>query len=266
MLGISIFGAGGRMGEAITQEILTNYRNKVALISGLESPNSKRIGKNIPGTGIIILSSASLDKALKNVDTTINFTTPEAEIQNIPKIAQAKKDIILGTTGFTSEQMKIIEDSIVKNKVSAVISPNFSPLVNTQMLLTKKASEILAPLGYDVGLIEEHHTGKKDSPSGTAKKLANIIISTKAANKINYRSEGLKAKEKGELDIGVLRLGGTAGQHEVRIVGTHGRLVIESLMYNRADFAKGAIDAALWLQKNRKPGKIFSMEDVLGIK
>jgi len=66
--------------------------------------------------------------------------------------------------------------------------------------------------------------------------------------------------------MAVLRLGGTAGAHDVRIVGPHGRLEINTLMYDRSDFARGAIEAALWLQKNRKPGKTFGMEDMLGLK
>ena len=267
MLRICIFGAAGRMGQTIAAECLSGYAGKIKIVSGVDAPNSPGVGKTF-ADGAKIFSSNEIDKALKEVDCTLNFTAPEAEVQNVPKIVALGKNIVVGTTGLTEEQIKTIRQTIEKSKVAAVISPNFSPLVNAQMLLTRRASEILAPLGYDFAIVEEHHTGKKDAPSGTAKKLAQLISNStnSAPKKLVFRQEGLKAKERGELDMAALRLGGSAGQHEVRIVGPAGRLTIESLMYSRADFAKGAIESALWLQKNAKAGKIFSMEDILNLK
>ncbi len=256
MLKICMVGAMGRMGQAILYEAMTNYKDEVQFVSGVDKEAC-----DLCGTAVF--PSEKMDEAVKDAEVTINFTHADAEAENVKKIANAGKDIVIGTTGLSNEQLKEIETAIYDAGVSAVIAPNFSPLVNTQMFLAKRAAQILAPLGYDFGIIEEHHTGKKDSPSGTAKALARSVIEGDGPSRENYWKEEKREKQKGELDMGVMRLGGSPGQHEVRIVGKHGRLVIETLMYTRADFAKGAIEAAVWLKENRKPGKIFEMRDIL---
>jgi len=197
-----------------------------------------------------IVSSSELEKALANAQIAISFTSPDAEVQNVPKIAAMKRDFVIGTTGMNEDQLAKVRTAIATNGVSAVIAANFSPLVNVQINPAKKAASLLAPLGYEFGIVEEHHSAKKDAPSGTAKKIIAAVGGARIAPQ----------------NISALRLGGTPGQHELRIVGAHGRLTLESLMYSRADFAKGALEAALWLQKNRKPGKIFGMEDILNLR
>jgi len=267
MLRVCIFGAGGRMGRAVAAEALAGYRERVKIVSAVERPNSPDVGKTVPGTDVLILSSEGIEDALKaGVDVVVSFSAPNADAAYAPRIAARGIDLVIGTTGFAEEQLRMIEDGVRKSKASAVIAPNFSPLVNTQFYLTREAAKILAPYGYDYGIVEEHHVMKKDAPSGTAKKLAREIIGMGAAKEVAYRGEGLREKVRGELDMAVLRLGGTAGEHEVRIVGQHGRLTIGTLMYSRSDFARGALEAALWLQKNRKPGRIFGMEDVMGLR
>ncbi|MEM3030667.1 MAG: 4-hydroxy-tetrahydrodipicolinate reductase [Candidatus Micrarchaeia archaeon] len=267
MLRICVFGAGGHMGRAVAAEALASYSDRIKIVSALERPNAPELGKSVPGTDVIILSSEGLEEALKvGVDCVVSFSAPNADAAYAPRIAAKGIDLVIGTTGFAEEQLRAIEEGVRRSRASAVIAPNFSPLVNAQFYLTREAAKILAPYGYDYGIIEEHHVMKKDAPSGTAKKLAREIVGVGAAREIVYRGEGLRERVKGELDMAVLRLGGTAGEHEVRVVGQHGRLTIGTLMYNRSDFARGALEAALWLQKNRKPGKIFSMEDVMGLK
>lgn len=261
---ICVFGASGRMGREIIREAKTNYEDRVKIIGGVVSNHSEFINSLIDG--IPIFSRDEMEKVVKEADICISFTTPKAELENIPNICALKKDMVVGTTGIGNEEMEKIRNVISENGVSAVFSPNFSPLVNAQLFIVRKAAQLLGAIGYDFGIIEEHHTKKRDAPSGTAKKLANDILSLTSLKRAVYRNESMGAKEKGDLDIGVLRLGGTPGAHEVRIVGAHGRLVIETLMYSRAEFAKGAIDAALWLQKNREPGRIFGMEDILGLR
>jgi 4-hydroxy-tetrahydrodipicolinate reductase len=270
MLRICIVGAAGRMGRAVAAEALA-YAERMRVVSGVETDASPFVGRYITAAGIAdagearIYGASRLADALQEADATISFSAPEAEAQNVPKIVALGKMMVIGTTGMSAEQMQAVKDAIAKSRSSAVISPNFSPLVNVQMALAKRATQLLAPLGYDFGVVEEHHTGKKDAPSGTAKKIAEGIAAAGGPSKATYRSEGLQPKQKGELDMAVLRLGGTAGEHEVRIVGAHGRLVIETLMYSRSDFAKGAIEAALWLERNAQAGRVFGMEDILKI-
>lgn len=268
MLRICIVGAAGRMGRAVASEAFA-YAERMRIASGIETDSSPFVGKYITATGIAdageakIYGASRLADALRDADATISFSSPEAEAQNVPKIAALGKKMVIGTTGMSAEQMAAVRNAISQSKSSAVISPNFSPLVNVQMALAKRAAQLLAPLGYDFGVVEEHHTGKKDAPSGTAKKIAEGIAAAGGPGRVAYRGEGLQPKQKGELDMAVLRLGGTAGAHEVRIVGAHGRLVIETLMYSRSDFAKGAVEAALWLERNAQAGRVFGMEDIL---
>ncbi|MEM3399527.1 MAG: 4-hydroxy-tetrahydrodipicolinate reductase [Candidatus Micrarchaeia archaeon] len=264
ILRVCILGATGRMGSAVAAEINSNYKGRVEIVAGVTAEPFEK-GAKVAGTNAPLYPPSELSKAIADADCTISFTTPEAEASNVPVIAAAGKNIVIGTTGMNEAQLSTVRKAIERSKGCAVIASNFSPLVNTQIYLAKRAAEILGPLGYDFGIIEEHHTGKKDAPSGTAKTMANMVIGAKACDKVIYRKEEMRVKEKGELDMCVLRLGGTPGQHELRVVGKHGRLIIESLMYSRSEFASGAIQSALWLAKNGKPGRIYGIAEILGI-
>jgi 4-hydroxy-tetrahydrodipicolinate reductase len=249
------------MGTAVAQEAAA-YADRIKIVSGIARDET---GRRIAGTNATVYSENDLKSALEQADFTMHFSSPQADEALVPRIAALGKNMVVGTTGFSEHQMNAIRAAIEENKVSAVIAPNYSPLVNAQFILAKRAAEILAPLGYEFGVVEEHHSGKKDSPSGTAKKIAKAVAEASGGKTLRYRAEEVKQKEKNELDMGVLRLGGTPGLHELRVVGAHGRLTIESLMYSRLDFAKGALEALLWLSRNKQPGRIFGMENVLGL-
>ncbi|MBI5159160.1 hypothetical protein HY992_03500 [Candidatus Micrarchaeota archaeon] len=237
------------MGLVVASEIAKNYVGRVKITSAVDAPNSPLAGKLVPGTGVRVSAPSKLGEALKQADCVISFATPEAEAENIEAVTKAGKNIVVATTGFSEQQRKTIEKAIFSSSSSAVISPNFSPLVNVQFFLSRIAAEKLASLGYEFGVLDEHHSAKKDSPSGTAKKIVAELEKGGAKN----------------VQVHAFRLGGTPGIHDVHVVGANGRLSINSLMYNRADFARGAIEAALWLEKNKKKGKIFGMDDLLGL-
>ncbi|MBI5229089.1 4-hydroxy-tetrahydrodipicolinate reductase [Candidatus Micrarchaeota archaeon] len=265
MLKVCLVGVCGKMGSTIAGETL-NYKDRVKVVSGVDVACSDFAAKSFNALGARVFTPTGLEEALREADMSINFSTPAAEIELVPRIARAGKNIVLGTTGFSEEQTQRIREEIVKNGVSAVISPNFSFLVNTQFYLAQKACELIGNKGYEFGIVEEHHSGKKDSPSGTAKKLAKIISDATGGKKLKFRGEEIGVKEKNDLEMGTLRLGGNPGQHELRIAGPYGKLSIETQMFSRSEFAKGAIESALWLEKNVERGKIFGMEDVLGLR
>ncbi len=238
------------MGQVVASEILKNYVGRVKIVSAVDGVDSPLINKTVPGTDVLIMAPGGLETALKEADCVISFALPQAEAENVPRIAKAGRNMVIATTGFSEQQTKTINEAINTSKSCAVISPNFSPLVNVQFYLARIAAQKLAPLGYEFGLLDEHHSAKKDAPSGTAKKIVQEL-----------EEGGAK-----QTQVYAFRLGGTPGEHEVRIVGANGRMKIATLMYNRADFARGAIEAALWLQKNGKKGKIYGMQEILGIK
>jgi 4-hydroxy-tetrahydrodipicolinate reductase len=263
MLKLCIAGAAGRMGNAIINEATSKGHQ---IVGAIEATNSPCTGKTFRELGIAnsdtkIMSSDRISEALRDADVYLSFTTPEAEVVNIPIVANLGKRIILGTTGFTPEQNCQVVNSM-SGKVPAVFSPNYSVGVN---ILFKLAEALKAfPPGYDFSITEIHHAGKKDAPSGTAKKLGEIIANTHGYTKVVSGREGISPREVGELEITALRAGGVPGMHDLIVAGPYEMLRIEHIAFSRNVFAQGAVYAAEWLNKKNDP-KVFSMADVLAL-
>ena len=263
MLKFCVAGAAGRMGNAIVSEATSKGHQ---IVGAIEAPNTSAIGKtlkelNITNSDTKILSSDELSEAAKDADVYISFTLPAAEVLNIPKIANLGKRIILGTTGFTPEQNRQVINEM-SGKVPAVFSPNYSVGVN---ILFKLAEALKAfPAGFDFSLSEIHHTGKKDAPSGTAKKLEQILSQTRNYTKTVYGREGISPRQPAELESVAIRAGGVPGIHDVIVAGPYEMLRIEHIAFSRNVFAQGAVYAAEWLSKQNEP-RVFNMADVLGL-
>jgi 4-hydroxy-tetrahydrodipicolinate reductase len=263
MLKLCVAGAAGRMGAAIIQEA---QAKGISTVGAIESPNNPAVGKTLRELGISdqdteILSSEQLTTALADADVFISFTAPAADLVNIPIVVNQGKRIILGTTGFTAEQNRTIINAM-NGKVPAVFSPNYSVGVN---IFFKIAEELNAfPEGFDFSINELHHNGKKDAPSGTAKKLGEIISNIRGYTKTVTGREGISPRQPDELEITSLRAGGSAGVHDLIVVGPHEMLKIEHTAFSRDVFAQGAVFAAEWLSKQDTP-KVYSMADVLGL-
>ena len=263
MLKLCVAGAAGRMGNAIISEATAKGHQ---IVGAIEAPNAPAIGKslrdlNIANSDTKILSSDRLSEALRDADVYISFTMPAAELANIPTVANLGKRIILGTTGFNPEQNRQIIASM-SDKVPAVFSPNYSVGVN---ILFKLAEALkVFPAGYDFSLSEIHHTGKKDAPSGTAKKLEQILSKARNYSKTVYGREGISPRQPTELESVAIRAGGVPGIHDIIVAGPYEMLRIEHTAFSRNVFAQGAVVAAEWLSKQNEP-KVFSMADVLGL-
>jgi len=261
MISVCIAGATGRMGRALLKEAINkNYQ----IVGAVESPNNVNIGKSLREVGLCssdikLMSSADLSESIKNADVYITFTTPEAEVSNLPIVAEMGKRIVMGTTGFSNEQMEKILET-VSNKIPVVFSPNFALGVNLLFKLIKNCNTF--PSEYDFSITEIHHTGKKDAPSGTAKELSRIVSSFKDYTKHIYGREGLSSRKSDELEISSLRAGGVPGIHNVVIAGPYEMIRIEHTTFSRSVFAQGALYAVEWIYKQSKSG-IYSMEDVL---
>ena len=263
MFRFCVAGAAGRMGNAIITEAIA----KGHVIAGAtEAPNAPCIGKSLAELGIVnsdtkILSSDKLSEAVRDADVYVSFTTPAAELINIPIVANLGKRIILGTTGFNPEQNRQLVAAMT-DKVPVVFSPNYSVGVN---ILFKMVESLKAfPQGYDFSLSEIHHTGKKDAPSGTAKKLEQIVSQTRNYTKTVYCREGISPRQPAELESVAIRVGGVPGIHDVIVAGPYEMLRLEHTAFSRNVFAQGAVFAAEWLSKQNEP-KVFSMADVLGL-
>ncbi|MGE5197574.1 MAG: 4-hydroxy-tetrahydrodipicolinate reductase, partial [Deltaproteobacteria bacterium] len=175
-------------------------------------------------------------------DVFVDFTTPEASQANLDYVARYKKALVLGTTGFSNEQLNKIEE--VSKVVPIVFSPNMSVGVN---VLFSVLPEIAARLGPDYGIeiVEAHHRAKKDAPSGTAKKMGQILADT----------------TRREIPTHAVRLGDIVGDHTVIFCGNSERIEIKHQAHSRDLFAVGALKAAKWIA-GKTPG-LYSMQDVL---
>jgi 4-hydroxy-tetrahydrodipicolinate reductase len=251
------------MGNAIIQEATTKG---FQIVGAVEAQGNTAIGKSLKQLGIAnsdtcIVGPDMLCDAVSNADVYITFTSPAAEVLNLPHVAKLGKRIVLGTTGFTEEQNQQIRKA-VEGKVPAVFSPNYSVGVN--MLF--KLAEILKafPQEYNFSITEIHHTAKKDAPSGTAMKLGEIISGIRGYTTTVHGREGNSLRKPDELEIAALRAGGVPGIHDLIVAGPYEMLKIEHIAFSRNVFAQGAVFASEWLSRQNNPG-IYSMATVLGL-
>ena len=273
---VGVAGACGRMGSRIIKAV--NEQEDMKLVCAIEASKSIHKGKDagevigIGKTGVRISTSDELDEVLKRVkpDVLVDFTVAEAVVETARTAAKNKVNLVIGTTGFTLEQRKEMEDAIRKDEVAAVISPNMATGVN---IFFKEAERIAKLLGeeYDVEIIEAHHRFKKDSPSGTALRVGELIaeatggdIGTKGV--FGRRRGVIGERKKGEIGFHAIRAGDIVGEHTVLFAGNGERLEITHRAHGRRAFVSGALKAIRFLYEKGEKGTIYSTWDVLGIK
>jgi 4-hydroxy-tetrahydrodipicolinate reductase len=239
------------------------------LSGALERTGHEAIGKEVGqliGVGDLgIKLTDRLEDIIDSADVIIDFTSTTATLHNLKLAAEKDKKMVIGTTGFSKDELKEIET--VAKKSPIVLAPNMSVGVN---LLLKVLQDISKTLGddYDIEIIEAHHRLKKDAPSGTAMKMAQVISDAVSRNLDEvavYARKGLIGERtKKEIGIQTIRAGDIVGEHTVIFGGLGERLEITHKASSRDTFARGALKAALWLQD--KPAGIYDMQDVLGLK
>lgn len=264
MIKIAVTGACGRMGGLIIENVLKS--KDMSLVSAIDVTNiGKDIGDvmktgklDVPVTGANDIEKV-LDKA--KPDVLIDFTIAQAAVKNVTACAGKKVNLVVGTTGFTPEQNAVMHKLIKEYGISAVFSPNFSIGVNVFWGLLAEAAKQL--YDYDIEIIEAHHNQKKDAPSGTAVKAAEVISRTLDGKEFIYGRHGLAPRGK-EIGIHAVRGGDIVGDHTVLFAGDGERIEIKHQAHSRQAFAKGAVRAALWVSS--APPGIYEMTDVLGIR
>ncbi|MFA5411338.1 MAG: 4-hydroxy-tetrahydrodipicolinate reductase [Candidatus Omnitrophota bacterium] len=235
MIKLGIAGACGKMGRRIFE--LASHDKDFELTLALEKKGTSVIGREL---GRLKISSSP--DGLFLVDVFIDFTVPEASEANLDYAARYKKALVLGTTGFNDAQLKKIEE--VSRVLPIVFSPNMSVGVNALFTLLPELAKKLGP-DYSIEIVEAHHKAKKDAPSGTAKKMGEILAET----------------TKKEIPIHAVRLGDIVGDHTVIFCGNSERIEIKHQAHSRDLFAVGALKAAKWVMG--KPAGLYSMQDVL---
>ena len=206
-----------------------------------------------------------LQAALPDCQAVIDFTQAEGTAALAEVCAQEGKVLIIGTTGQDSESRQRVANSA--RKIPIVFAPNFSVGVNALFWLTRKAVEILGP-EFDLEVVEMHHRLKRDAPSGTAKRLAEILAEVRG---LSYEGDTRHGRtgmvgERTNTEIGLhaVRGGDVVGDHIVIYANVGERLELAHKASSRETFAKGALRAVKWATS--QPPGLYDMQDVLGLK
>lgn len=267
MIRAAVAGIGGRMGSRIAQ--LVRETEGIDLVGGFDQPSYRNAGNDVStviggrSTGIIVRQC--IDDVLQDADVIIDFTNAATSVEHLRKASAAGKAMIIGSTGFTGEQTR--EASQLSSAIPCVLSPNMSIGVNILFKIVADAARLLDS-GFDVEIIEAHHRFKKDAPSGTAIKLAQVIA--KAHDRdlddvgVFSRHGLIGERSPSEIGIQTIRGGDIVGEHTVIFAGLGERIELVHRAQSRDLFARGAIYAAKWIV-NQPPG-LYDMSDVLGLK
>jgi 4-hydroxy-tetrahydrodipicolinate reductase len=267
MIPVVVTGASGRMGSQIVR--MVRQTEGLALGGATERPGvSAGIDAGVlAGLGPIgVPIRNDLREALAGGDgrVVIDFTSHEASAAHAEICAERGAALVVGSTGFGPETRARV--AAAARKVPIVLSPNMSVGVNVLFALVRQAAAILGD-AYDVEIVEMHHKRKKDAPSGTAEKLAEIAalaLARDPAKDLVYERHGMVG-ERTPREIGVqtLRGGDVVGEHTVYFAGEGERLELTHRATSREQFARGAVRAARWIA-GRPPG-LYDMADVLGL-
>jgi len=249
---ITVVGALGRMGKILCKRIKNNPKLK------LESITDKNILK-LEG----MQTQKNSMKAFKNTDVVIDFSNPESTMQILKNLKNNKK-IIIGTTGFTEKQEKIIKN--YSKKYAILKSGNMSVGINLLTFITEQLSRKISN-NFQINIHDNHHKRKIDYPSGTAFMLANAVALAKNKKLKNIKGNIHLNKKgnnlKNRINFNIIRKGNTIGEHAVQFEGISEIIKLMHIAKSRDLFANGAINAAIWI-KNKKRG-YYTMRDLLKI-
>jgi 4-hydroxy-tetrahydrodipicolinate reductase len=252
-INLAITGCMGRMGQQLIKSSKSN--NNFKLVSLTENI---KINKKFNG----IKPEPNTEGAFKKADIIIDFTIPKCTIEVLKIASKLKKRVVIGTTGFTQKEDKIIKN--YSKKIPILKAGNMSLGVNLLMYLTEIASKSLGD-NYLSKIFEIHHKHKKDYPSGTALMLGKGIADGK--NKDLYNLIGKKFLNKKNFPYGKkinfnsIRKGEIIGEHEVKFSSGKEIITLNHEAFDRRLYSDGALTAAKWLVK-KKPG-LYSMRDLL---
>ena len=266
MLKVVIAGCSGRMGHALLEGVFADA--ELALHGALDRADSPQIGRDAGeqfGKKSGVLISHDVDAALKGADVLVDFTRPEPSLVYLAACQKAGVNMVIGTTGFTSEQKDIIAK--VAKDISVVFAPNMSVGVTLLINLVQAAAKVLSE-GYDIEVIEAHHRHKVDAPSGTALRLGEAAASALGRNLEEcaiYGREGVAGeRDPSTIGFATVRGGDVVGDHTVLFAGIGERVELTHKASSRATFALGALRAGKFMQD--KNSGLFDMQDVLGLK
>lgn len=265
MISLGVSGALGRMGSRVIDLALQSRTFRIGAV--FEKPSSPLLGRPLSLTGRsegrnkLILRVAD-KQAFRKLDVVIDFTEPKSTLALVQLASESKCGMVIGTTGLESAHLKKISNA--SKNIPILLSPNMSLGANLLFELARSAAKALDDL-YDIEIIEAHHRHKKDAPSGTAKRLAEVIAKTKGWKldevAVYGRRGGTAERRKKEIGIHVIRAGEIVGRHTALFTGPGESIEITHAAASRDAFAKGAILASRFVASKKRG--LYTMGDVL---
>ncbi|MBM3216376.1 4-hydroxy-tetrahydrodipicolinate reductase [Candidatus Poribacteria bacterium] len=261
---VTVDGAGGRMGRMIVAGVAREP--DMSVVGAVDAPRTPFIGRDageLAGAGHIGVPVVdSLASVIDGTDVVIEFTSPEATLANLKAVVRHEKRMVIATTGYNDEQAEELDR--LSRQVPCVIAPNYSIGVNVMLRAVELVASTLGD-DYDVELVEIHHNQKKDSPSGTALKIADVAAEALGRRLSDVAIHGrygiVGERTVPEIGVHAVRGGDVVGDHTLLFLGNGERLEITHRAHSRETFARGAIRAARWVAS--APIGRHGIEDVL---
>ncbi len=244
------------MGQQIIKSVKSNKNFKLVTLT-----ESRKINKKINGIKLNI----NTEQAFKKANLIIDFTIPKCTFQVLKIASKLKKRVVIGTTGFTKKEEKLIKK--FSKKIPILKAGNMSLGINLLMYLTEITSSSLGK-NFLSKIFEIHHKHKKDYPSGTALMLGKGIAVGR--NKNFYNLLGKKYLNKktfpysNKINFNSIRKGEIIGKHEVKFSSGKEMITLNHEAFDRALYSEGALSAAKWLM-TKKSG-LYSMRDLMNFK
>jgi 4-hydroxy-tetrahydrodipicolinate reductase len=266
MTNVVVTGAAGRMGREIIRLVLATPGLK---LHGAVERAGPAIGQDAgalagaPPCGVKVVDA--LEQALPGAGAVIDFTHFEASAGHAERCAAVGVPIVIGSTGFDASARARV--AAVAGRIPVLLSPNMSVGVNVLFELVRQAAAALGD-AYDVEIVELHHKKKKDAPSGTAVRLAEVAVEAlgrDAGKDLTFARHGMIGERPArEIGVQTVRGGDIVGEHTVYFCGEGERLELTHRATAREQFARGAVRAAGWIA-GRQAG-LYDMADVLGFR
>jgi 4-hydroxy-tetrahydrodipicolinate reductase len=266
MADVVVAGAAGRMGNRLVA--LLQEDKELRLVAALEAPGHPALGRDAgeaAGVGrLTVPITADAEAALGKDRILIEFSVPEASLAHARLVARQGGRAVIGTTGFTPAQRE--ELAAIGRSIAILVAPNMSVGVNVAFRILADMARMLGD-DYDVEIVETHHRFKKDAPSGTALRMAEVVAEALgrdlAKTAVYDRHDKLAERSRKEIGMAALRSGDVVGEHTVSFGALGERLELTHRAQSRDNFARGALRAARFIAA-AKPG-LYSMQDVLGL-
>lgn len=269
MIRVAIPGCAGRMGRALLQAVAG--ADDMVLGAASEAPGAPSVGQDagtlvgLPPLGVTVTDDSTALVAA--ADAVIDFSAVPVTLRLAPLCAEAGLPMVVGTTGFDDQQHGSLRQA--SERVPLVLAPNMSVGVNVLFQLVRQTARLLGE-GFDLEVVEAHHHHKRDAPSGTARRIVEILAEATAGQgdlrdrACHGRVGDVGARPGAEIGVHAIRGGDIVGEHTVMFCGQGERVELTHKASSRQTFAGGALRAARWA--SAQPAGMYDMQDVLGLR